>query len=577
MPNSYMLSNPKRDTSLTDSALVLEFKGPNPNKTSCDFCRQRKRKCNGTAKECGKYGKLPPPVSTSTIVNESEESLPSSEQTQSSGRKLSKAASTSALASIHRRSRKPSVKQPRKKSTSTQSSTSALTSAVDALSPFGDELSPVRDSYPQTILWPGTATPAAPSLVHRSLDPLILFMGNIGYYDYVYQDPSQQTIYDPLDMDEEHLIVDRFCNTAVSYPFEVFEKATLISRIETIPHLLRYAFFTYCSIFSIPSAPEPITRKFYSYAKRVANWCLDNPSLAALQALLMLNISAAITIPLQTSYPGCGTTAVATIGHEPRFFQSLYTSVVNAGYFTYISPNQLTQDALMYYLSTLSEAMYHIKEAVDVKFDTIEDLRIFQSRSREAEGRLLEWRSTLPASLEMESAEAWLTSNDNHSMSQLEMDRMTLFLGYHACICLLYRSRSLVMDAFEEASLPIHDPETPLSPFPHLPFPTTKQAQRSIEIAYRSAKCIARSAVKIIGFNLYHRNVYPLPGYCMLISGLVLCGLCGKTQDDGFRKEVLGWIEAEVKFLEGVVEMWKMASSWLMTLKEELEKLRDEG
>ncbi|KAI8838938.1 hypothetical protein BC829DRAFT_31033 [Chytridium lagenaria] len=54
MPHLYLLN---KGVTSTSSNLVVSFLGPNPTKTSCEYCRVRKRKCNGAVPGCGKFNK----------------------------------------------------------------------------------------------------------------------------------------------------------------------------------------------------------------------------------------------------------------------------------------------------------------------------------------------------------------------------------------------------------------------------------------------------------------------------------------------------------------------------------------
>ncbi|KAI8835078.1 hypothetical protein BC829DRAFT_67351 [Chytridium lagenaria] len=248
MPNRYKLDAPVQTAS---SSLVVSFYGPNPTKTSCDFCRSRKRKCNGSVRECGKF--------------KEGASVPASDPGSSKARRV---ASPSSSSSLPGKKRKRSLTATTVESDLIQISPSA----------YDDELSfPREQSY---------------SLAEPSLDPLILFLDSIGVYDYVFDTKESYIGFRKPSREEDH-VIERFCTSSHFYPFEVFKRFSLGHQMETMPHMLRYAFYAYCCRMSVPPAPTQISEKFYTLAKESMNWCMDNPSLTSLQALMLMNITAA--------------------------------------------------------------------------------------------------------------------------------------------------------------------------------------------------------------------------------------------------------------------------------------------
>ncbi|KAJ3199199.1 hypothetical protein HDU67_003048, partial [Dinochytrium kinnereticum] len=221
------------------------FKGPNPTRTSCSVCRERKRRCNGSVAGCEKRN-------------------PSSSSSSSSS------APTTAV-----KRRRPQASLP--STTTTTSSTSTPLSSLPSTTDNNNN----NNNYQHTA-----------ALIPLTLDPLVLFLDNIAVDHFVFDVPPEpQGI--SASSPEERLVIQRFCGSAHAFPFEVFHRVSLMSELEARPLSLRYAFYTYCGYFSNPPAPALVLGKFYAMAKKAVNWCIDHPGLNSLQALLLLNICAA--------------------------------------------------------------------------------------------------------------------------------------------------------------------------------------------------------------------------------------------------------------------------------------------
>ncbi|KAI8835079.1 hypothetical protein BC829DRAFT_67371 [Chytridium lagenaria] len=242
----------------------------------------------------------------------------------------------------------------------------------------------------------------------------------------------------------------------------------------------------------------------------------------------------------------------ATISGHPRFFHYSFSQVASAGFFQYIPPNDLGKESLMYYLTTLSEVMFSIKECVSLPLSTAEEVESYRVRIRETEGRLTEWKFSLPPSFDVEASEAW-SSVEMIGDVPVDVDRITIYLGYHACNCLIYRSRLLVVDSFADNQ--------------------PRSAARSFDVAFRSAVLIAMTAKKTLSLKCFRSTLFPLSGYCVLISGLVLCNICSQFSDSVQEEEIRALVMVEMEFLKKMSEFWLMSKPWLDLLEAEFQHI----
>ncbi|KAJ3201766.1 hypothetical protein HDU67_001075, partial [Dinochytrium kinnereticum] len=94
-------------------------------------------------------------------------------------------------------------------------------------------------------------------------------------------------------------------------------------------------------------------------------------------------------------------------------------------------------------------------------------------------------------------------------------------------------------------------------------------AFKTVEVAFRSATLIATMTRRVLSMKMFGNFVYPLSGYCVLVSGLVLCDMCGRFGEGWRREEVRGWVEDEVVFLRGIACNWKIVGPWACVLENE--------
>ncbi|KAJ3106762.1 hypothetical protein HDU97_005688 [Phlyctochytrium planicorne] len=477
----------------------------------------------------------------------------------------------------------------------------------------GNEVSPVRldaNAYPgkcvetQIISLQLDTTPfiwpleTDRSWMHPSLDPVVLFMDNISLYDYFPSENEPLVSYHPMNHDERH-IIQYFCTSRPPYPFEVFDRANLMEHVETLPQLIRYAFYNYCLEFSNPPAPLPIINKFYMNSKSIASWCIENPSLGSLQALLMLNALAAKRMDFahvqyrdmafrMASYLGLdtpkllempnhvvsGTTKMdedirdrcwnlclltdsssAEGSANPRFFN------VSLNDYRYFSPAKPGETSMAFHHVQICEIMLHVKDVVS-EFENSKNYNAFIQLTSEAEASLLSWKSTLPPDADLDWVLSWIKGGQ--TFGQKESDRIGLFLGYHTAISKLYRSKALTA-------------------FRHMNPATTSKTEKSLTVvdpllltAFNSALSIAKVAERVVMFPRFAAYVYPHACYCYMLSGMVLCELSDKVVGLERRGLIVRLVEAEIAVLDGAKEIWKFVPYWLAVLREGLQALWNE-
>ncbi|KAJ3104993.1 hypothetical protein HDU96_008739 [Phlyctochytrium bullatum] len=441
----------------------------------------------------------------------------------------------------------------------------------------------------------GDTQPLPSPMLPAALDPLVRFLESTAVED---DGGTVGRVLGARLPDEERVVVDRFFTTGHTFPFEVFRRGSLAEDLAGWPRALR---------FSNPPAPRVVSERFYGVARTGASWFADHPSLPSLQALLLMTIFAAsvgdndgralfrsmafrmatylkLDSPDLIRLPGdappneqeedardrCWRACVFidNIGSVttglPRYFHHSFIPITNAGFFHYISPSDLTKEALMYYLTTFSDVMHAVKRAVAASS---------HDRIQEAEGRLTEWRMSLPPELDVGNAEAW--ANGDAPAKAEDLDRVTLHMGYHACVCLLYRARAFASEAPEPPNTNPVNPGTHLpsaapnpSPRRSPPVPLAMATSHSITIAYRSARLIALAASRILTIPSFESTVFPLAAYCVLVSGLVLCDLV-RTGTLGNVEEVQEWVGKEVRVLRAVAGTWGMVRAWVGVLEGE--------
>ncbi|KAJ3210376.1 hypothetical protein HDU67_005368 [Dinochytrium kinnereticum] len=262
-------------------------------------------------------------------------------------------------------------------------------------------------------------------------------------------------------------------------------------------------------------------------AKETVKWCVDHPSLKSLQALLLLNASAS---------------SLKDMSSRSKFR--------NMAFRMCRLPNDLGKDSIMDCLLSFSEVLYEVKQSVTVLLNNPNETISQKYRSGwGAEGLLSEWRYSLPPCLDMDSEDIW-TSSEIISSAPPDIEKVTLYLGYHACMCLIYHARAIATDALSS------DPKS-----------------KSLQVALKSATTIATTTQNILSMKSFQNSVCPLSGYCVLVSALVLCDMCGRMIEGWEREELTTLIVAEMVFLKGLSSHWKMTEPWFDMVKKEVEKL----
>ncbi|KAJ3106764.1 hypothetical protein HDU97_005690 [Phlyctochytrium planicorne] len=415
-------------------------------------------------------------------------------------------------------------------------------------------------------------------------------MENIAVCDYVYNHSDSRVFAKPKLSEEETIVIHRFTTSDRAVPFLVFEKASLMVDIENVPLILRYAFLVYCCKFSDPPAPPHIRDKFYSYSKAVSRWCLENPGPYSLQALLLLNSCAGsfdsrssptfsaqafrmasfLKLDQHVSTPPTFTpheenvldrcwrlclhsdNLYGIMGNTPRFFRHEQAPMSSINYESPLSSN------LDHFISSLSEVMFDIKEAMVSGFDTLENRHMCKQNLDAAESRLAVWKKSVDPFFDMDEICVFVRGTSHHSAG-VDRFQVALFMGHQACICLLSQSRahlwshgggheSIRLSSSNESSF---------------------DANGFDSLAYKSAKYIGLAAAWFVAQPSFERKVHPLPGYLVLLSGLVLCGFCKRGLDRREEENVIWLIRSEIELLRGLLSTWETTGVWLDTLERE--------
>ncbi|KAJ3106761.1 hypothetical protein HDU97_005687 [Phlyctochytrium planicorne] len=556
----YSLEDARLEKAPTTSAVRIAF----VNKVVCDKCRMRKRKCNGKIKGCVKY-----PQEQAKLAQQRSRSLGDSTQSSSDGYSF------------------PLL------------DTAAKPWEMDAmLMRDFDHVALVHSDMqlglPQrhgmSFLWPSEEEAC---WVHPSLDPLILFMDNITHHDYFQVDLDSFVSNHKMNQEEKH-IIQHYCSTRDPYPFEAFGRENLIDHLETLPQTIRNAFFIFCSLYSDPPAPEPIIQKFYSDSKTVARWCAENPGLRSLQALFLLDASATskkvhssylyLDTPRLLQFPSTPTAGItkideeirdrcwnlclltdsssAEMGNAIRFFKTpLVTPTSHSRYFFPPQPNQAS---MAYYHCLLSEVLLYVKGST-TEFNAAEDFSAFLDIASDAEACLLSWRNSLPPSLDLEWADSWVKAGQ--TFRQTDMDRIALYLGYHACKCKLYRAKAITTCRLQsrDSSATIHNSTGVI----------WKRVEPILSTAFKSALRIAKVAEKVLQFKRFDRFIYPHACYCLMVSGLLLCEFSDRMVGVERRDDVVRMVEAEIAVLEGLEDVWRMVTIWVPLIRTGLKELKE--
>ncbi|KAJ3201360.1 hypothetical protein HDU67_001390, partial [Dinochytrium kinnereticum] len=92
--------------------------------------------------------------------------------------------------------------------------------------------------------------------------------------------------------DYEELVAVKFLDSSGEYPFDVLTGLGIPEDIRQAPYALRLAASAFSGRFSVPEAPEQMSRSLYAKAKEVINSCVDHPTLESLQMTLMASVCA---------------------------------------------------------------------------------------------------------------------------------------------------------------------------------------------------------------------------------------------------------------------------------------------
>ncbi|KAJ3106763.1 hypothetical protein HDU97_005689 [Phlyctochytrium planicorne] len=569
----YILDEGTVESSLTGSAVMLSFMG-----RVCDKCRLRKRRCNGKVKGCIKYRPEEDPVNVRGVKRRNSFELVR-------------------IAPLPSKHEDPSPTSPE---------------GIKPIAPIHSDLQDLYGNrHGMAFLWPSEEDS---SWMHPSLDPLIMFMDNITHHDYFPLEGEPQVFLHQMQ-EEEKFIVQHFCDTTSPFLFEVFDRSDLIEQLESLPQMIRYAFYSFCAQFSDPPAPLPIRDKFYASSKCIARWCVENPGLSSFQALFMLFTCAGTRMDLEyaqflhmafrmASYLGMDTPKLlelpsksevtkrdmdlrdrcwniclfhdsigAEMSKEPRFFIHSASALESTNsptiQFQYFSLLHISQSSYTFHLAMLSEEMLSVKTAIRT-FGSQTDYTVFQNLSIAAEGRLISWKNSLPPSAALEWVDGWVRGGQ--TMDQKDVSRIELYLGYHACVCNLYRAKALNSLCFGNSHT--RNPLLSFHSISDIDDTSYLQIEPLLSTAFKSALKIAKVAEKLRQFPKFHRYINPHVLYYFTVSGLLLCELCDRIIGAHRREDVARLLEAKILVMEGAECMWKMAVLWLPIMKQSLQLLR---
>ncbi|KAI8835082.1 hypothetical protein BC829DRAFT_406731 [Chytridium lagenaria] len=335
-----------------------------------------------------------------------------------------------------------------------------------------------------------------PSTSLTPLDSLVMLMDQISIWDPLDTVPLKHTSWylakSAHRSTADDVVVKSYLLTTSGYDMEVIDRHTVLESLHDYPDILRLSICAFCSHFAKPSAPDMVTRSYYSSARELAHLCIDVPSLNYLKALLLLVFcglalgdhgaciafadmafrmasllkldtpellrlpSGNIPTPKEMAirdrlWRVCvlyDNVLIATIrsGLLPRFFQyggNDARPMLNPQYFTHISCDDESRTAFVHHLSTLSHALYKIRRTIaeiqEVKHADTSNVRRFWEALRTAQAMLEEWETTVPLSILHQKSEditpfRFVGSNGYHFNGDT-CYRVSLKLMYLAAQC----------------------------------------------------------------------------------------------------------------------------------------------